>query len=256
MKKLALIVLAAVLFTSCGGGSSLKSNPENSFAHFYNLGMSSFHKKDYRGAIQHFKKSVSLNSKIAKTHNDLATCYMYLEQYEDAATHFEATISLDSSYSSAHNSLGVVYTKLKRYKDAEAQFKSVLYDNNYELKFLPLYNLGNIAFEQKKYDEALSYLEEALAEEYKITLDYKIYLHQMMGNIFFIKRNYKKAFSEFEKVLVLKPNMPETQYKYGISAYYTGNTSDARAILKRIVTREPENPWAIKAQKFINEMDR
>lgn len=256
MKKLAVLVLVASLFISCSSGNELKSNPDKSFAHFYNLGMSSMHKHEYNQAIEHFKRSLELNNNIARTHNELATCYMYVNKWNDATIHFEKVLSLDSSMSAAHNNLGVCYTNLKRYKDAELQFKTVLYDKSYNLKYLPLYNLGNIAFEQKEYDKALSYYEEALGEESRITLEYKIYLHFQIGNVHFIKRNYRAAYVEFEKVMVLQPDMLEAQYKFGVSAYYSGNSEDARIILRRVIQREPENAWAIKAQSFLTNMDK
>ena len=257
MKKLALVVLVAFICVSCGGGGSeLNSNPQKSFAHYYNLGMAAFHQKDFSTAINHFKRSIELNGKIAKTHNELATCYMQLGKWEQASIHFERTLSLDPAMSSAHNNLGVCYKMLKRYKDAEFQFKAVLYDKSYNLKFLPLFNLGNIAFDQKDYDKALSYYEEARGEEDRITLQYKVNLHFMIGEANFIKRNYRAAYKEFETVLVLQPDNLEAQYKYGVSAYYSGSSDDARTALNRIVHREPENEWAVKAQKFLNNMDK
>ena len=80
---------------------------QGSFAHHYNLGLAALEQRQFSEAVKHFKRSISLNPNIARTHNDIGICYLYLNQNQEAINSLEKALQLDPTIIEAHNSLGV-----------------------------------------------------------------------------------------------------------------------------------------------------
>lgn len=256
MKKVMIAILVLSLANACGGGGRLREDPEQSFAYHYNLGMAAFDKQDYEEAIKHFKRSLRMNPNIARTHNELGMCYLFLSKFDDAITCFEKAISLDPRMAEAHNSLGVALYNKGKLREAEQQFLVVLSSEEYQTKFIPMYNLGNLYQKRGDYSKALEYYNDAIKDDNNVSLEYKIYIHYQTGNTQLELKNYKEAFKEFDQTVVLNPLMTDAVLKAGISAFYIGDFDNARRYLERVISNEPNSSFAKDAKSYLDKMKK
>jgi Tfp pilus assembly protein PilF len=257
MRYLALFpALLVVLGVACGSGGQLKSDSESSFAFHYNLGMAAFENGDYQTAIRHFERSIKINPNVPRTHNDLGMCYLFLNDNASAVPHFERAIELDPAFAEAHNNLGVSLFALGRFKEAEQQFQVTVASPDYGTKFIPLYNLGNLYQQQKKYEEALNFYERALEDEQKVTIQYRINIHQQLGNTLLALSRFKEAYEHFQTVLVLNPRMVEAAFNAGVAAFEYGDREAAKAMFVKVLSIAPGTEWEARASEYLSKLER
>ena len=114
MKRFFLFLIVILLLAAgCSNREELANNPENSFAHYYTLGMAAYEKGDYKEAITHFKRSLKLRDDIARTQNEIGLCYLYIDDLDNAIYHLERALSLDAKMVEVHNNLGAAYLRKK-----------------------------------------------------------------------------------------------------------------------------------------------
>ena len=259
MRQAFAVVLLALLLASCAGGSgssgTIKSDPENSFAHYYNLGLAAFEQKNYQEAIRHFQRSVELNPNISRTHVELGTSYLFVGNNQGAASAFERALELDPRMIEAHNSLGIAYLNLGRFNEAQQQFNALLNEPEYSTPFIPLYNLGNLYFQRKNYQQALLYYNEALKEETKITPDYRLAVRRQLGHVQYELGDYEKAFNEYGRVLVISPRDLVAAFQSGMCAMKLGRNDDARQMFTKVLTIDPDSQQAQEARQHLNQLN-
>jgi len=258
MKRLLIICLIPLVLSAanCGSGGQLRSESKKSFAFHYNLGMAAFDKGDYRSAATHFKRSISLNPNIARTHNDLGMCYLFLKENEKAIPEFERALELDPSLAETHNNLGIAFFSVGRYREAEQQFNATLSYSDYGTKFIPLFNLGNLYQKEGRYEQAITVYNTALEEEQKITLQYRISIHHQLGNALLAMDRYQDAYKHFEQALVLNPRLVEAAFNAGVAAYEYGDLKAARIMFAKAISIAPGTDWEEHANTYLAKMEQ
>jgi type IV pilus biogenesis/stability protein PilW len=250
-----LLALTSLLLTiSCGSSGQLRSDPKSSVAYHYNLGMAEFEKGNYKEALKHFERAIRLNPDIARIYNEIGTCHLFLKDNSKAIPYFEKAITLDPEMAEAHNSLGIALFGLGRLSEAEMHFQATLASPDYGTQFLPLYNLGNIYLMQERYDIALEYYNKALAEESKITAEYRINIHHRLADTYYKMGNYSDAMAHYDKVIVLSPMQVDALYYAGECALKLGDNDKARALLAKVTVSAPGTEWETKAIELMEKL--
>lgn len=248
--------LIVSMLISCGSGGRLRSDSKNSFAYHYNLGLAAFEQGDYQIAIGHFERSIKLNFKVARTHNELGMCYLFLNRNEKAIPCFEKALELDPRFAEAHNNLGIALYGVNRLDDAEAQFQVVLTTPEYGTKFIPLYNLGNIYQLKGELNKALSNYERALKDEAKVPTEYRTNIRNQIGNTYYKLGQYDKALEQFEIVLILNPRFQEVLYLAGECALLIKDNEKARKHLMKLMTVAAGTQMESKARELLKRMEQ
>jgi Tfp pilus assembly protein PilF len=257
MKNVFAVLVALLMVTAaCSNNNEIVSRPENSFAHYYSLGMAAFEKGDYQEAITQFKRSVELKSDVARTQNELGLCYIYMHDYDNAIYHLERALAIDSRMIDVHNNLGAAYLSKKDYAKAEQHFQLLLQSSDYKTKFNPLYNLGNLKMEQNDFDSALTYYLSTLELKVKIPNDQLIYIYFQLGNIYIARGDYKNSLFYFEEALLLNPQLHEAIYNSGCSAMQLGKDDMAEQKFRKLIGLLPNTDWAEKALQKLKELNR
>jgi Tfp pilus assembly protein PilF len=88
------------------------------------------------------KKAISLDSTLARAHNQLGLLCLHVGQQTEAETELKAAITVDPGYAEAQNNLGVLYGQQRKNKQAEELFRQATENNpQYTQAFI---NLGLI----------------------------------------------------------------------------------------------------------------
>ena len=73
---------------------------------------------DMKKAENYYKKSISLNEKIAEPHSNLGSLYNFRGKYKDAVDCYKKAISINSKFSAPHFNLGTVFITTGKFIEA------------------------------------------------------------------------------------------------------------------------------------------
>jgi tetratricopeptide (TPR) repeat protein len=93
-------------------------NQGNDDAYFFNLGIESIDKKDYKKAIESLDKAISLNPQNPDSYYWRGSAYGNLNQYEKAIIDYTKSVSLNPQDALVYSSRGYAYTELKQHEKA------------------------------------------------------------------------------------------------------------------------------------------
>lgn len=141
---------------------TLKYAP-NSYRVLNNLGMAFAKQGDLKTAEKMYRQAINLTSSSAVAYYNLANLYKDLGEDELAKDNFSAAIEADPKFVFAYNGLANFYLQGRQYQKAREIFEQYL--NHTDSKVNTLLLLTQIALEEKNFEVALSYLENAFLIE-------------------------------------------------------------------------------------------
>ena len=193
----------------------------------YHLAKYYFIKEDFSNAINYYERAGLdnlSNDEIADAKFEKAYCYFNLKQFPEAKPLFDEIHQLpDNKYFiPANYYYGFISYYEKNYNEALKAFKLV--ETKEEYKGVVPYYIAEIYYFQGKKEEALRYGESVLGRAG--TLFYQKEMNLLIGQLYFEKKNYKKALPLLEAYVnssaqVTKEVMYELSY-----CYYDANKLD------------------------------
>lgn len=152
-----LILLFGGLFTFVDW-YHIKSNDYSQ--EFWSVGNCYQKLKDYKNAIDSYKKSIEYDKNFPESYLNLGNCYWQINDYEKAKESYEEVIKLDPQNARAFNNLGVYAEKKNDVEKALAYYKK-------SVELSPEYskaktNLGTLLLKWGQIEEGKKLLEESL----------------------------------------------------------------------------------------------
>lgn len=142
-----------------------------------------------------FKARLDNNPNDIRAHIGLGNVYLEQGNYRAAIHEYNVGIRLDPTFAQSYFAKGVAYNKMKRPQDAiKSLEKAVKVNSKYEP---PLFELGKIYYDQKKYDRAKEYFNKSIAL-FETSADSYYYLglsEEKTGNTAAAKKAYEQALS-------------------------------------------------------------
>ncbi|MBC7887179.1 MAG: tetratricopeptide repeat protein [Ferruginibacter sp.] len=185
----------------------------------YHLGKYYFIKDDFIKAIENYERAGLdnlSNEEIADAKFEMAYCYFNLKRFNEAKPLFNEIHQLPDNkyYLPANYYYGFISYSDRNYNEALKSFKLV--ETREEYKGIVPYYISEILYFQHKKDESLRTGEAALT---KGGLYYDKEMKQLMGQIYFEKKNFAKALPLLEFYVnnsdkVSKENLYELSYCY------------------------------------------
>jgi tetratricopeptide (TPR) repeat protein len=120
--------------------------------------------------------------------------------------------------------IGMAYFEMGKYAEAEKWLNRAMSMD--KTKTASEYNLGRIAFESKRYTNALAHFERVLKRDPQNTMALKAaaYTHIKLGNI-------EQAEALYKKVQTLLPESADDGYNYALFLYAMEKYEDSEAVL-------------------------
>jgi len=165
----------------------------------YHLAEYYYRKKDFADAVTYYEMTnvANLSNKeIATMKFHQGYSYFTMQRFNDAKPLFDAVrqIPTDPNYIDANYYYGFISMNDKKYNDALAAFKVVENEPAYK-SIVPYYETEIYYFQGQK-DKALETGEKALKAGSQY---YDLQLKQLVGHIYFEKRNFAKALPYLEE---------------------------------------------------------
>ncbi len=132
-------------------------------------------RKDYAGAIQHYRAALKKDRNNAQLYNKIGIAELQRGEYSAAASDFEKAIKRNRNYAEAYNNVGSVAYVQKNYGKAIRYFKKALALTETNASFHN--NLGAAWFAQNQIDRAIVEYSRALE------LDPEILLRSEQGGV-------------------------------------------------------------------------
>ncbi len=177
-----LVTLAALAMGvggagACGGKASGTGvhSPERQSESEYDLAVDTYHKQDYRQALDHVLKAVELNDENAKAAKFAAELYvLFCDKGEDlsgpdchinlAEKLARQAVKADEKFNDAKNTLASIFILEKKYKEAIEIYSAIVKDPTYETMYLAWGNLGWAQVQAGQLDEGIRSLKNATTE--------------------------------------------------------------------------------------------
>lgn len=196
----------------------------------YQLAKFYFLKDNYSDALNYYERAGLdnlSNEEIADAKFEKAYCYFNLKQFAEAKPLFDEIHQLPSSkyYIPANYYYGFISYYDKQYNEALKAFKLV--ETYEEYKGVVPYYIAEIYYFQGKKDEALRYGESVLSRGG--TLYYQKEMNLLIGQLYFEKKNYKKALPLLE-AYVNSSDKVDKEILYELSYCYYENSQLDKAI--------------------------
>lgn len=206
---------------------------------FYELGNYKYQKKDYKEAIENYKR-IDFRD-LEKKHQyeakfNLAYSYFRLKKLDKAEKYFDQIKGYNHNFTYASNYYsGYLKYKKGKYKEAITDFK-VAEDNDLYKNAIP-FILMNIYYQQEDYQKLVDYAESLFKAKRKITSKNDAFLLTAEG--YYNLKNYQEA-SKYYTIYSksVKKVDPAVWYRFGYSAWNVGDYESAVDRFKQVTSIE------------------
>ena len=175
-------------------------------------------KDDYTKAKNILLRVLKTNPSLPEVHFLLGIIYKMQKMYPKAMKHLRETLLIDKNNTEAYNLLGECCIELGMDKQAEPLFAmAVKLDISY---ISAIYNLGKLYYDQKKYHDAICFMEKSI-ETHETShsinsilsettdTDEIIPLYNLLGHCYKMAENPIRARSVWKKSLAINPQQQD-----------------------------------------------
>lgn len=172
-----------------------------------NLGIVCMLQGNLRVALGHFKKSLNIEPRSAKTHFNIATCYVQERNFEKAVRHFVSSLSLDKQNVEAAKGLARVYLLARKYQQVVELLRDHERFGNEDAQLLEI--LGEALFYSKNYRDCLNCMLRAqkIYEASKTVPTALGRVYNNLGSAYLALGNREKAGIFFKKSVRESPDV-------------------------------------------------
>lgn len=181
----------------------------------YNNGNNLVKQRKYKEAIPLYQKAIKEDNNFPKAHYMLGICYRRLDDFSKAKSSFKKAIELEPKFEKAFEALGNLYTQSNEFESAINSYNAVISSIN-DKAYKSYFGLGNVYYKKKNYKKAIEYLKKSVA----INPKYATAL-----NILGICQQEERKFSEAEKsfseaIKYAKKNTLKGMYSFRLGNVY------------------------------------
>ncbi|MCM8803889.1 MAG: tetratricopeptide repeat protein [Candidatus Omnitrophica bacterium] len=222
---------------------------------YFKLGVVNFNKKEFDKSILFFKKSIE----IAKEDSIKEKDYFFIGYINYIKCNFEESLNywdiLKKDYPKSSFIPQILYMEGKKFygdnkiREAEIIFKEILEKNTPYYEESITY-LIEILIKEKKLEEGEFYAFNFLGKKYDK------YINFLLGKIYYLKQDNKKAKDIFENLEIENP-LTKAELTYYLGDIYNkeGNIEKAKEKFIEVISLYPQfKEWKEKAEKSLKEI--
>ena len=180
-----------------------RDKQEEAAENYVQLGLGYLRRGDRQRSRANLMKALERDETSASAHNGLALIFQLEDENALAEEHFKKAINFEPELTRVRSNYGVFLFRQQRYEDAEQQFLIAAEDINYPRRANVLFNIGQIAKQLKKPDEA----QEAWEKAIKLNPDLSGPFLEL-ADVYFKSGDYPKAKRYLERYETLSKPSP------------------------------------------------
>jgi len=156
-------------------------------------------------------------------------------EFKTAEELYEKLLKLEPSTPGINFPMGIWYKEKGFWDKAQAAFLRAL-DTDPGIHAETYYYLGNVAREQKKYEQAVGYFQKALQVDPEF-----FEAHYNLGKIYAILGQSREALGQFKKARELNPQDPDTYINIGVELSNLGQRDEALKMYEKALELDPDS---------------
>ncbi|RYU97229.1 tetratricopeptide repeat protein [Emticicia agri] len=209
------------------------------FADAYNnRGSSKLANQDLAGAVLDFEKAVSLDNNFILAKYNLAEALSNTDRLDESLILLKAIERKYQDSSFYFVTLSNIYIQKNNFSEAKQVLQKALSLNSQNDKALT--NLGFIQYQEKDVSSAKANFEKAI----KINPKQDFALNNL-SLVYSQEDNFNKAIELVNKAIELNKN-PLYENNKGFFLLNTGNLTDGKKLIEKVLESNQENAWAIR----------
>ena len=134
---------------------------------------------DLEGAIAAYRRSIEMYP-TAEAHTFLGWAYSFQGRVDEAIRECEIAIQVDPDFGNPYNDIGVYLIEKGEYDEAIPWLQKAMAAKRYEPRHYPHLNMGRVLVRKGRFQEAIQEMKRALAIEPNYT-PARIELHKLLG---------------------------------------------------------------------------
>lgn len=134
---------------------------------------------DLEGAIAAYRRSIDLYP-TAEAHTFLGWAYSFQGRIDEAIRECEAAIRIDPDFGNPYNDIGVYLIQRGEYDEAIPWLERAMAAKRYEPRHYPHMNMSRVLARKGQYEEAIRELRKALAIDPNYAAA-RVELHKLLG---------------------------------------------------------------------------
>ncbi len=267
---IACCLCALMLFVAVSNASAQAKEAQQILARAVELHQAG----NIEGAIQEYKKFLTLYPNVAEARSNLGAAYVRIGQYEAAIEEYKKALAIDNRNAGVRFNLGVAYYKSAQLAAAASELEKVrLADSANQNALMLLADCQLRLGEYKKVIELLAPFETAAAtnltiayllgsayirdnqpEKGQLLIDHILRNGEsaearlMMGSAHLMVRDFPGAAKEFERAIALNPKLPMVHSLSGQALLGAGERDSA---MKAFAAEIANNPNDFEANLYM-----
>jgi len=229
--------------------SQLKTQPQPQTP--FRIGMSYFGQGEYDKAIIEFEKSIELDENHTESYYYLGQCYLQKGIIEYNNKNIFKAYSLYRKANKFAEQVISQYEKIieNNPKDLNSYLKlGYIYETRSIVPFINEYN--------EALEYYLKALDLTTSSSYTGNTGIIIYLKTRIGCIYFEEKKYSQAIEYLEMAEKVSPQNVEVAYYLGLSYDKIGEKEKAREYLSRVIELAPQSEFAQEAEKKLKKIGK
>lgn len=177
--------------------------------------------------------------------------------FDEATEQFKAAVKIDENHTGAWLDLGLVAMQVDQRLQAEKYFEKVVdltngaqYENIDQRRETALFHLGEIALDDKRFEDAAGYFKASLRIRKDASDTYYLLAQSLYG-----LESYDGALEQLDAALAFDPNYPEAHFLYGTILMDRGDRVNAAVHLRTAATLAPDVKQAQEALEELGTAD-
>ena len=183
---------------------ALAIRPRHGLAH-YNLAIALTRKGEIAKAIQHYRAALEVDPGLTEAHYNLAKLLGEAGQFEESVQQFKLALEANPDHAESHADLAAAYLRAGRLDEATEHCRAVLRLEPKGVKpaviAIAHYNLGNILFQKKEYEQAVKEFRAAVRIDAR-----QPHVFFALGWTYDQMGRTAKAIEAYRQTLLLDPN--------------------------------------------------
>ena len=217
----------------------------------FRVGMSYFSQGEYDKAIAEFEKSIELNPNHTESYYYLGQCYLQKGIIEYYNKNIFKAYRLYRKANKFAEQVIPQYEKIieNNPKDLNSYLKlGYIYETRSIVPFINEYN--------EALEYYLKALDLATSSSSARNTGIIIYLNTRVGHIYFEEKKYSQAIEYLESAIKMSSYNAEAYYYLGLSYDKIGEKEKAREYLSRVIELAPQSEFAQEAEKKLKKINK
>jgi Flp pilus assembly protein TadD len=244
---LALVLGAAGVARAQTGGKGVPDDGEANFA------AARSHLQDGRTdlAIGEFRAAIKKDGKNPYFYHGLGVALAQKNELKDALSAFRKSLELNPYYVQVRNDIGSVLLLMGEREEGKKELMTAFNDPTNSMGEVTARNLGNAFFEEKKYEEAVSWYRSSVNRNPGYPDAY-----QGLADSLIALGRVDEAIVQLQAGLKEVPEYPGLKLSLGRAYFEAGRFKESRNELEEVVKKDPVGPDGKAAAELLKTVPK